>query len=153
MRRSSAGNALVALVRLSSNRSSAKAFPKVSITLLYYRKSIICQAVDSHLFQICTKQVGNPSRLTPAFSLFESPRVYRRLSSRPHSEAERCPPHRRYGFGSQKLVGFSSLRTAATRHRPPDARWMRQRSRRTCTRSDRDVQSATRSLPASPASP
>ena len=34
----------MAFVRLSSNKSSAKAFPKVSITLLYYRYSIICQA-------------------------------------------------------------------------------------------------------------
>lgn len=34
----------MAFVRLSSNKSSAKAFPKVSITLLYYRYSIISQA-------------------------------------------------------------------------------------------------------------
>jgi hypothetical protein len=38
----------VAFVRLSSNKSSAKAFPKVSITLLYYRYSIICQASTAY---------------------------------------------------------------------------------------------------------
>jgi len=40
--------------------------------------------------------------------------------------------------------GVSESQTAmnpATPHRPPDARWMRQRSRRTCTRSDRDARS------------
>ena len=34
----------MAFVRLSSNKSSASAFPKVSITLRYYRYSIICRA-------------------------------------------------------------------------------------------------------------
>ena len=38
----------MAFVRLSSNKSSAKAFPKVSITLLYYRYSIICQASTAY---------------------------------------------------------------------------------------------------------
>lgn len=40
----------MAFVRLSSNRSSARAFPKASITLLCYRNSIICQAGVSRFF-------------------------------------------------------------------------------------------------------
>ncbi len=39
----------MAFVRLSSNRSFASAFPKVSITLLYYRNSIIYQATVSRI--------------------------------------------------------------------------------------------------------
>ena len=40
----------MALVCLSSNRSIARAFPKVSITLLCYRNSIICQACVSRIY-------------------------------------------------------------------------------------------------------
>ena len=40
----------MALDCLSSNRSLARAFPKVSITLLYYRNPIICQACVSPVF-------------------------------------------------------------------------------------------------------
>ena len=39
-------------VRLSSNKSSARAFPNVSITLLYYRNSTIIQVGSAYLYQV-----------------------------------------------------------------------------------------------------